>query len=830
MALLRRISLIVTSMAAVAVGVVVPMTASYAGAAAPAPQLTAPTNSTEIAVKDLVLKWRPVAGASSYEVQISRNIDFTNGRVALPADGQTVATVYEVPIGLSHATYYWRVRAIVNNAPGHWSTPWKFLREWEDLIHVVHVPSATDPTLSWAPVKDASEYHVIFDTSPIDPADLLDSKGPGCFTHNTSFTPGWGGVVGVLKGGSLKCDNPVLADKTSYYWGIAAFDGTSATELIINDQAAGGCGTELPECDASFVQGGPFTYTGATGGLTQQLTGLSTSWHADTDAQNACDAVTPCPMTPTFSWTPVNGASLYFTSVYLDRDATSVYREYVTQTPKFTPPDQFQDAQPGRPYYWQVQAATCGGTGVQCSPPAAASQGCPAPTTPASNGAFRPAATTSPAPTATPTLTGVSVSPPGPEGDQSMQGGTIRTVTVTGTNIVTGACALASGGVVTTVPSVTAGGMTFSYWAPVDGGPVTFRVENPDGTTSTQSEAINVDSSAANVALSAISSFQKRSGPVNLVSPADGATRRGSTVTFKWSDYIAHGSQGTYDPASYTLEVSTDRNFTTTVPGFPVTGIDLTQYTPTTSSLTDGHYFWRVEPVDESGNQLTWSAPRELILNSTRPTAQLTATQGADVNKPLSITFSHIVKGVNSRTVKVIPDGKSTSHAVPGKIRLGGSALQYTFRPKHPLATGGTYDLHVSRKVRDPNGNRVVVTGGPVRVSLLAHNDSKGWHYSRGWTRHAASGAISGSYVQAARGHQARLHIAGSAMSITGCKGPGFGSISISVAGRTHHVNEHQAFTRCGVVLWTQAIPSGIHTVRVVVTRGTGNLDAAAAV
>ncbi|HVT65165.1 MAG TPA: hypothetical protein VHD81_08420 [Mycobacteriales bacterium] len=825
----RRISLIITSALAIGVGVaVVPLNSSYAGVAAPAPTLVSPANETDTAVKDVILDWKPVAGASSYEVQVSRNAAFTNNGIDLPNGGVTTATLFEMPLGLPHTTYFWRVRAKVSNGIGAWSQPWQFLREWEAPISIIQTPNGTDPTLSWGPVRGASVYHVIFDTSPVTADDLLNTTN-GCFTGNTSFTPGTGGTSVTTGSSSIQCDDPTLVDGATFYWGIAAFDSTNDSPLDLNNGATG-CGTQLPECDANVVIGPSFKYLAPPSGTGTQLTGLKTSWHSNSTS-NVCDATTPCPMTPTFSWNPVPGADVYVTDIYLDRDATSIYRELVSQTARITPPDQFQDAQPGRPYYWTVDAATCGGPGVQCSAPAAAAQNCPVPvTTSSSNTEARPAAATpspSPSPTATPTppptITAVKVSPPGPEGDQSMRGGTSGTVTITGTGITNGACVIASAGVVTSVPAVGTNSVTFGYYAPVPGGSVTFKVENADGQTSGPSTAISVDSSAHSLALSATSSFQKQSGPIGLTSPADGAVVNGSNLTFKWDDYIASGSQGSYDVKNYELQVAKDKTFSTLLLDKP--NIDLTQYTSPTGFTGSGHIYWRVNAIDESGNQLTWSATREVTLNATQPTVSFATADGARVAKPLTIQFSELVKGVNRGTLKVVPENEPISHAIAGTLHIGAAPTQFVFTPKHPLATGGSYALWVSPNVVDVNGNRVLVSGASLHMNQQGHNTSKGWHFSHGWTRNHSSGSFSGSDMEARAGRTASIRIEGDNVQVAGCKGPGFGSISFSVAGIRHTVNEHQSFTRCGVYIWHTALPAGIHTLRVRVVSRTGSLD-----
>ena len=788
----RRIMLIITSVAAVAVSAaVVPLSSSYAAVTTPAPRLVSPANEVNTANKDLVLDWAPVAGAASYQVQLSRNEDWTNNTVDLPDGGDTKATLYEVPIGLPHSTYFWRVRAIVGTTPGKWSQPWQFLREWEAQIQIVHTPSASDPTLSWAPLHDASIYHVIFDTSPIRDSTLQDTGGGGCWTANTSFTPGTGGDQ--ISVGGFTCDDPPLLDGKTYFWGIAAFDDSVGAPIPLSGTT--GCGTKVPECDASPpVNGSSFKWTAPAGGTGSQLTGLTTSWHADTSSQNVCTESIPCPTTPTFSWDPVPGADLYSVEIYVDRDATARYRDYLSQTSTITPPDQFQDAQPNKPYYWRVDAQTCGGVGVSCTSPTAAHQGCPAPVDTTSTPTPDPSATATPAPP--PTVTGVKVTPPGPDGDQSMQGGTTSTVTITGTAIASGACVIASGGVVTTVPSVINNTMTFSYYAPVAGGSETFVVENPDGQVSGTSSAITVDSSTHSVALSALQLFQKRSGAVTLNSPADGAVVNGNTVTFKWSDYIESGSQGSLEAKSYRLQEARDARFTEIIGEHD--DIDLTQYTNPVGFTGAGPIYWRVNVNDETGNLLTWSKPHKFTLNAVKPSVQFETGSGVRITKPLVIKFSHLVSGVNQRTLKVVPQGQPVSQALAGTMHIGASPTEFVFRPKNPLAIGGKYSLWASSSLEDVNHNPVVVSDTVLRTAVRANNTSKGWHYSAQWTRHKASGAFSGSDMEAPPGSTARIRIQGQNVRYFGCKGPDFGSIEISVGGITHTVDQHQSFTRCG--------------------------------
>src|SRR3954470_18222096 len=86
-----------------------------------APTLLAPADDpgSVTALKDVVLSWDNNAPhATSYEIQLSPNGDWTNNTVTLPNNGITVNELYEMPLSLPHAAYFWRVRAL-GSAGGH---------------------------------------------------------------------------------------------------------------------------------------------------------------------------------------------------------------------------------------------------------------------------------------------------------------------------------------------------------------------------------------------------------------------------------------------------------------------------------------------------------------------------------------------------------------------------------------------------------------------------------------------------------------------------------------------------------------------------------------
>jgi hypothetical protein len=634
-----------------------------------------------------------VPGASLYQVQVSPNGEWTNNTVTLPNSGTTVNDLYEMPLSLPHDSYFWRVRAEVGGTWGPYSNPRSFLREWEDDFTILKSPTAADPTITWTPVKEASEYEVLYCTAQ-DCNTTGSNKRLSCWTNQTSFTPYDLAIDGEEKAHdcSLSLKNAAFLDGLpagTLFWSVIPWDDSTAAPLEADSANDGAwvCETAQPECDADYqLHGGTFTYqTPTPGAVSGTVTGLNASWHTSSLTATTCDATTPCPITPTLSWNAVAGARSYHVHIYRDAGLTNTYRAYNTDWPELTPRDSFFDAQAGKPFYW--------------------------------------------------------------------------TVTASGTS---------------------------------------------------------------GVAFSNIKTFAKVSSPVTLSSPASGATLHGRNVTFNWSDFQNTGAQGAYDARNYDLQISKTSRFDS--PLLDQTDIDLTQFTNPTGGLADGTYFWRVAPIDQSGNVLTWSSTRSVTVNATGPTVKILSKNGIPVTGPIVVKLSEPISGVSKSTVQIVPK-HGGGGAVAGKLKLGANSTTYVFKPKQPLVTGQTYVLRVSPSLVDGNGNSLVVTGGGVRTATVAKNTSPAWKYSQGWSRHHASGARSGSYVSAKSGHSAALKVVGSKATLYACKGPDMGKISVSVGGQTQTVSEHQSFTKCGVAIWHQALGAGVANIVVKVSKGTGNLD-----
>jgi hypothetical protein len=175
--------------------------------------------------------------------------------------------------------------------------------------------------------------------------------------------------------------------------------------------------------------------------------------------------------------------------------------------------------------------------------------------------------------------------------------------------------------------------------------------------------------------------------------------------------------------------------------------------------------------------------------------------------------------------VHIVPQGEPLADAVAGRVTAGAGANSWVFTPSKPLTTGQAYVLSVNASVQDQAGNSAEVTGSAVRTTTVAKNTSKGWTFRHSWKKISASGARSGSYRLASKGASASVVIAGSEAKLFACKGPTMGDLTVSVAGHTEKVSEHQSFTKCGLEVWHRALPKGQQKLTVTVSKGKGNID-----
>jgi hypothetical protein len=328
-------------------------------------------------------------------------------------------------------------------------------------------------------------------------------------------------------------------------------------------------------------------------------------------------------------------------------------------------------------------------------------------------------------------------------------------------------------------------------------------------------------------ASSATATFGKQSGTVTLSKPDDGSTTTSDGLTFKWSSFFTTGGQHSYDVRNYRVQVARDNDFADVV--WDVAGIDMTQWTNPNRSLRDGHYFWRVQGIDESGHHLPWSGVFDFDRDATPPVFRLTDDDGiaVDANLHVAVNDPSLVGAVSQSTLHVVP-------IVGGGAKVDGTwaktaQTRWTFNPSGPLIPGQTYGLEVVGGLSDPAGNTAVASGRSVRTTVKADDKSPAWSFGSGWDRHSASSARGGTYTKGASGESASLKFVGDKLVVFGCRAPKLGTLVVKVDGTIRaKVDLKQGFTECGVRVWRGSVTGAkVHTLVVTAKNGPVDVDLA---
>jgi len=181
---------------------------------------------------------------------------------------------------------------------------------------------------------------------------------------------------------------------------------------------------------------------------------------------------------------------------------------------------------------------------------------------------------------------------------------------------------------------------------------------------------------------------------------------------------------------------------------------------------------------------------------------------------------------LHTRSRVVALDAPRTVTAdVDGDLRGRGT---WTLTPTHKLVTGQRYALHlpVAGAIQDLAQNGAIVVGSAVRTTTIADDRSVAWSWPSGWTKSSSSNALGGTFEHATTGHGVSIALAGSSISVYGCKGPSYGSLVVRVDGvKKATVSEHQSFTKCGVLVWDGVISTSAQHTLNLTTVGTGTID-----
>lgn len=273
-----------------------------------APTLLAPENgSTKTAENTPPLaipefKWKAVAGATLYRLQISNSPGFSSTvvDVATPLTSFTPITTS----GFSDGDWYWRVK-VEAPAPSVYSNNWSFIKKWATLTNRptllapadgVSVAYFDNPTFSWSPITGAARYIIQIYTAPGGWASPVPNGQQ--VTLNTSYQP------------NFKWPNG------KYYWRVVPLDPTDHL------------GTPSEERDFTLAYNFVPTLISPT---------------------NNSNPV----FTPTFRWTAVRGAQTYHlqfgTKNDFTSDTTTIDTPNTTFTPLVTIPNDVD-------YFWRVRA------------------------------------------------------------------------------------------------------------------------------------------------------------------------------------------------------------------------------------------------------------------------------------------------------------------------------------------------------------------------------------------------------------------------------------------------------------------------------------------
>lgn len=289
----------------------------------------------------------------------------------------------------------------------------------------------------------------------------------------------------------------------------------------------------------------------------------------------------------------------------------------------------------------------------------------------------------------------------------------------------------------------------------------------------------------------------------------------GQQMTFHWDDLLRYtqqaGIQSSQEAKQYRLEYTTTGDWlnATTV------DVDATHWTKQDGPLADGGYYWRVAPIDGSGNLMAWSATQTVVKGSVAPTVSLTDPGPLAPTSAVSLTFAAPVTGVSTATVGLRDVGGAQ---IKGTVVWPAPGpTQAIFTPDQPLLPGERVVPWVSSTVVDLAGNSA--KAGTVSDLIDPVVDSTSTTIHRTWSKVATSHASGGSYAKAAGARDALSFSAtGSVFSLYGVRTPdgGYGLVSVDgVAKKT--VNFYAKKPAYGVKLWAGLLSEGTHVITVTV-------------
>lgn len=256
--------------------------------------------STSVTFATPTFSWSIVEGAETYDLQVDNDPAFGSPEINI----NTRQTSYTHTTTLANGNYNWRVRVKRNGSvTNDWSGVQIFTLELPIPQNLQHYPGGTvgrAPTLCWDPLVQSQDSIPVLAAWKYRVQVSKDPTFTSIFDTVDTEQSCWTSIEGY--------------DDGNYYWRVAMIDGNST---------------------ARYGNYSPF----AT--LTKQYPTTSLVSPISGSTINA---------TPTFTWTPVNGAAKYRLQVSIAANFSSTYDSVDTNNTTFTPTKKYAN----NTYYWRV--------------------------------------------------------------------------------------------------------------------------------------------------------------------------------------------------------------------------------------------------------------------------------------------------------------------------------------------------------------------------------------------------------------------------------------------------------------------------------------------
>ena len=146
-----------------------------------APTQVAPINGNLDTPLRPDFKWSFISNATSYELQMTRDINFNNVEIIV----NSVSTTFTLNQNLDgFSTYYWRVRGINACSVGSWSNIWSF----ETILCMIYNASDLPITISSTGTPTINSFISISDKGTITDLDVVNLQGLHTYIDDLRFT------------------------------------------------------------------------------------------------------------------------------------------------------------------------------------------------------------------------------------------------------------------------------------------------------------------------------------------------------------------------------------------------------------------------------------------------------------------------------------------------------------------------------------------------------------------------------------------------------------------------------------------------------------------